>query len=222
MFYNPPIHVALGLSALLIGLLLALGAPSTAAEAAHIGGLRSLSAAQLAAATPGQEVLLEGRISPDAAPIYRDFVAYAREEYRSGLFGSSDHWIESERVTPPFAILVSDGGIIILNSDYDFPTVQDQFREAEPTATRGAVRTRGLKVAAQVFVTGTVAEGGRGLNAVRIYPGSRTGYLAKAGRWSRAELGIGLAAITIGAAELALGGWQLRRFLREISTAPDA
>ncbi len=217
MLYNPPIHLALGLSALAIGLLLALGAPATTAEATSIRRLPSLSVAQLDETALDQDVVVEGQISPTAPPIYREFVAYTREEYRSRVFNDTEHWIESERVTPPVSLRLPDGEISIVNTDYAFPLVADTVREAEPTVTRGAVRVRGLRPGTPVVAVGTVVNGprGRGLHATEIYPGTREEFVAHAQRWSRTELRLGVGAILLGLAEVGVGSWQLRRFLHE-------
>ena len=225
MLYNPPLHFALGLSALLIGLAVALSAPATSAEAEYVRSLPVISAARLDDPTLNGDVLVEGSVSEETPPVYRNFVAFAREEYRSTLIDRTDRWIEAERTTQPFAIRLRDGDVAIVNDDYDFPRVSDTVREAEPTVTRGAVRSRGLRVGATAFAVGALVDGpgGRGLRATQIYPGTRAQFLADAGRWSRIELQLGLALSALGLAELALGGWQLRRFLREIraEAAPE-
>jgi hypothetical protein len=217
MLYNPLIHLAVGLSALMIGVLLAVGACATAADATHLRRLPSLSVAQLDETSLDQDVLVEGQISPTAPPIYRDFVAYTREEYRSRLLNDTEHWIETARVTPPVSLRLSDGEITIVNTDYAFPLIADTVREAEPTLTRGAVRVRGLRPGTPVVAVGTVVNGprGRGLHATEIYPGTREEFVAHAQRWSRTELRLGVGAILLGLAEVGVGSWQLRRFLHE-------
>jgi hypothetical protein len=200
--------------------LLALGAPATTAEATYLRRLPSLSVAQLDETALDQDVVVEGQISPTAPPIYREFVAYTREEYRSRVFNDTEHWIESERVTPPVSLRLPDGEISIVNTDYAFPLVTDTVREAAPTVTRGAVRVRGLRPGTPVVAIGTVVTGphGRGLHATEIYPGTRAEVVAHTQGWLHGERRLGLGAMLLGLAEVGVGSWQLRRFPHDEQT----
>jgi hypothetical protein len=220
MLYNPLIHLALGLSALALGVLLAVGARATAADATHLRRLSSLSVAHLDDPALAQDVVVEGQISPTTPTIYRGFVAYTQEEYRSRLLNDTEHWVESARVTPPVSLRLPDGEITIVNTDYVFPLVTDTVREAAPTVTRGAVRVRGLRPGTPVVAIGTVVTGphGRGLHATEIYPGTRAEVVAHAQGWSHGERRLGLGAMLRGLAEVGVGSWQLRRFLHDEQT----
>lgn len=217
MFYNPPVHLTLGLLAFALGVFLCFDVPLSLLQASHVERLPVMSAAQLADAPVGREALLEGQLSGNTPPVYRSFVAYVREEYRTRLFEEGQHWVEVERVTPPLLVSVGDGEALIANDDYTFEQASETVEEAEPTFTKGAVQSRGFTPGAQVLVIGSVvADGiGRAFHAEQLYPGTRAQYLAELRRVAGGEAWFGAGALVLGLAELVLGGFQLRRFLRE-------
>lgn len=217
IFYNPVIHLCLGLVGFLIGMFLVLDAPASLKQADEVARRPSLTAAQLGDAVPGREVVLEGQISPDSPLVYRSFVAYVYEEYRSGIIDETTRWHEVRRETPPLAVRLPDGDVQIVNDDYTFEQASDTFREAEPGATRGAVQSRGFTRGAQVLVIGTTEAGEKpSIHATTIWPGNRNAYVAQLRGLAPNELKIGGAITLFGLVELVVGGVQLRRFLREV------
>lgn len=113
-------------------------APAYAARAARAERLQPLTAAALVGRPAGGEVLLERSGQPPHRMIvYRSFVSYVREAYRSefSLLGgdSSPRWVMVEQVTPPLVVALADGEARISNDDYLLDTTAFTIREAEPT-----------------------------------------------------------------------------------------
>lgn len=226
---NPIVLLVVALLSGVIGVALLYDVPAYAARAARAERLQPISAAALADSTPGREVLLEGQVGNRTPAVYRSFVAYVREEYRSSQFGwlggdSSERWEEVERVTPPLVVALADGEARIANRDYLFDTTAFTFREAEPTLTDGAVQSRGYRVGDPALVVGTVVVDGdqRAVEAEFIYAGTRTAYLAEMRLLARRSLPIGGMLLLVCAASTVALVWQVRRVLREIAAEQAA
>jgi hypothetical protein len=215
---NPAVLLAIALVAGGIGVFLVLDSPAYAQRRERAERLAPVSAANLTDAPPGQEVLVEGSVSPRNPAVHREFVAYVLEEYRDkALDGdSTESWVEVERATPPLIVLVRDGEARIANDDYTFDTTAVTVEEAKPTFTKGAVQSRGYVAGSPVLAIGKVVAGG-GVEAEFLYAGTRDAYREEMARMARRTLPVGLAFLLVGVAALAGGAWQLRRFLREIA-----
>src|SRR5215217_1208851 len=89
--------ILFGLGFLGLGLFMATtGAQQARAEADRVERLRPLTVATLDDGQPGGEALVEGRISTANPPVFRQFVAYIREEYRGSDDDDRDEWKEDE------------------------------------------------------------------------------------------------------------------------------
>jgi hypothetical protein len=223
---NPVTLLCVAMLSGLVGGVLLYDAPAYAARAARAERLQSVSAASLTDSAPGREVLLEGQVSARTPAVYRAFVAYVREEYRSRfmLGGDSQHWEEAERVTPPLVVALPDGEARIANDNYLFDTTAFTMREAEPTLTKGAIQSRGYRAGDPALAVGTVVvDGGeRAVAAEFLYAGSRAAYIAEMRRLARQSLPIGGALLLICVVSTAGLVWQVRRFLREVAAEQAA
>jgi hypothetical protein len=225
---NPIVLLVVALLSGVVGVALLYDVPAYAARAARAERLEPISAAMLADSAPGREVLLEGQVSHHTLNVYRSFVAYVREEYRSelSLIGgdTSQRWEEVERVTPPLLVALVDGEARIANDDYELDTTAFTFREAEPTLTDGAVQSRGYRVGDPALVVGMVVDAGgeRAVEAEFIYAGTRAAYLAEMRTLTRRSLPIGGAFLLVCAASTVALVWQVRRVLREIAAEQAA
>jgi hypothetical protein len=221
---NPIVLLVVALLSGIVGAVLLYDAPAYAARAARAERLQPASAAALAGSAPGREVLLEGRVSKRAPAVYRSFVAYVREEYRSSQLGwlggdTSQRWEVVEQVTPPLVVALRGGEARIANDDYLFDTTAFTVREAEPTLTKGAVQSRGYRAGDPVLAVGTVvdASGERAVAAEFVYAGTRAAYTAEMRRLARQSLPIGGALLVVCIASTVGLVWQIRRFLREVA-----
>jgi hypothetical protein len=221
---NPIVLLVVALLSGIVGGVLLYDAPAYAASAARAERLQPVSAAALADSAPGREVLLEGRVSDRTPAVYRSFVAYVREEYRSdqlNLSGGDDspRWEVVERVTPPLVVALPDGEARIANDNYVFDTTAFTVREAEPTLTKGAVQSRGYRAGDPVLAVGTVVDAGgeRAIDAEFVYAGTRAAYIAEMRRLASRSLPIGGVLLVVCIASTVGLVWQVRRFLREVA-----
>jgi hypothetical protein len=191
--FGPIFLVAFGLVFLAIGLFTAIvGTREASAEAARAEGLRPLTAAALDDGAPGREVLVEGRISERNPALFRQFVAYAREEYRGGD-DDKDTWQEDQRSTPPLLIEVADGAVSLAKAGYVLDSPPHTWQESQSLSWNGLTgegtkRYRGFQAGDVVMAIGTLAAGSEGmeLRAERVYGGTRSAYIASrrsAARW---------------------------------------
>lgn len=155
-------------------------------DAARAERLAPLTAAELESAAPGQEALLEGQIDQRSRAIFRDFVAYVREEYRGKDAEDREQWFEDERATPP--LLLATGGSLATVGDagYELEGAAAIWRESDAlswsSATgEGTKRYRGLRAGDTITAIGAVAEGaeGRELAADTVFAGTRAEYIAE-------------------------------------------
>src|SRR5689334_12742737 len=100
-----------------IGLLILLLRPfsetRTRYTVSHAASLPLLSVTSLQTAEINSEALLEGQIGEASQPQFRSFVAYVRE-----TFVFKQGWTVQDRITPPLSIILPDGQVRIINSDY--------------------------------------------------------------------------------------------------------
>ena len=203
--------------------MLVLDSPASSAHGARAEQLVPVSAAMLADSAPGREVLLEGRISSHNTKVYRDFVAYVREEYRDDTLDgtSNQHWVEAARDTPPLLVTLTDGEARIVNSDYALQSTAITVEEAKPTFTKGAVQSRGFVAGSPVLALGTVGADGT-VHAEFIYAGTRAAYIDDMNRVATRSLPIGVAFLLVCVVCAGVGVWQLRRFWREVRAEQTA
>jgi hypothetical protein len=204
----------------IVGAALTFDAPLYAERMARAERLRPLDAAGLERAALGSPIMLEGTISARNPAVYRSFVAYVREEYRSDWLSTgstSQRWVEVERVTPPLLVTVAGGDVRVVNGTYAFDTTARTVAEAEPTFTEGAVQSRGYGPGDPVLVIGSAAgrAGDVGVSAELLFAGTRDEYIASLRRLAVDALPAGVASLLLCAAATGALVVQVRRFLRE-------
>lgn len=126
--------------------------------------------ARLEAMQPGEEVLVEGRISSGSAVQDSGFVAYVREERTVYEDGDAGSWSVRKRVTPPLLLELRESWVQIENDDYDLvdaKTVEERYDLSEPSKTR----YKGLKRGDSVIAVGVLV-------AHREYPSIEADFIA--------------------------------------------
>jgi hypothetical protein len=163
--------------ALLCGLV---GLFSSIRAANKVRSLRPITAIGLEAARPGEEVLVEGRVS-DRNPVRsHGFVAHVREQRDIDEDGDADSWSLSARMTPPLLLELADGLVQIGNDDYqleDAHAIEEEESFDQPSTTR----YRGLAVDDPIIAVGVVVDGPElpQIEADFIARGTRAGYVAR-------------------------------------------
>lgn len=138
----------------------------------NTSNIPAMSAAMLADALPGSEVVIEGQITGTFQPQFRSFIAYVREDF---VFKRG--WTVGATSTPSFAVALPDGLIRVTNADYvllrrTLPVEwRSDFHLFSPTQYY-----RGLIQGSHVVVVGTVIkdEEGRAIRADYVSGASRT------------------------------------------------
>ena len=210
--------LGIGLIFLVAGGALAIfGARQATAEADRAERLAPLGIETIDDSRPGREALVEGRIGARNQPLFQDFVAYVREEYR-GDEDDKEKWVEDERRTPPLQIELKDGIVELADDQYTFDNPPHRWQEPggltwNGFSGEGTKRYSGFWRGDAVVAIGTLVEGSEGLElrAERVFGGTRAGYIA-ARRSAAAFLpwfGGGFA--LLGAVVAGLGVWLLRR-----------
>jgi hypothetical protein len=180
--------LGMGLLFLAVGAIVGLfGARQAQAHVARIESLRPLSAAALDEQASGADALVEGVVSPRNPAVFRNFVAYVREELdvatdRDGDRGET--WRPDGRETP--RLVLEAGGVVLVGNEsysiarghetwYDQATLGFNDRPRD-----GSKRYHGLVAGRPVVAFGTVVEGleGQELSAQTLYGGTREEYLA--------------------------------------------
>jgi hypothetical protein len=175
------------------GTLLATYAPGAiAARLARVQALPAPDVAALIDMPPNQEVLVEGRIARDQPVLFRDFVAFIKEEEeRASRTNDRREWKVRDRRLPPLRIILTgDDAIRVVNYGYGIwgatATWSDRSKRME-------TRYTGLVAGEAVVVRGRTASGG--LEAIEVASGTRASYFAgiAAGIGVAWWLGIGFA-----------------------------
>jgi hypothetical protein len=151
--------------------------------AGRLGRLAPITAPELAASRPGDEVLIEGRISSENPARFRDYVAYVRETRDvENWEGTPDpgNWSEMERVTPPLWIALEDTLLRVANDDYDLD-VATAVEERTTFDDYASIRYRGLAAGDAVLVVGSVAARGEQveIEADLVAGGTQESYVAR-------------------------------------------
>jgi hypothetical protein len=136
--------------------------------------------ARLEAMQPGEEVLVEGRISSGSAVQGSGFVAYVREERRVDEEGDTGSWSVRERVTPPLLLELREGWVQIENDDYDLvdaKTVEERDDLSEPSERR----YKGLERGDSVIAVGVLVAQREhpSIEADFVARGTRENYIAR-------------------------------------------
>jgi hypothetical protein len=144
-------------------------------EHARLEALPTPDAISLTDTPAGREVIVEGEIATDQRAVFRDFVAYVKNEERRDKRDddSRGDWMEVERVTPPLELVVDDGVVRVLNTNYAITWAKTQWRDTARVIDTNYV---GLEAGEAVFVRGRAAAGG--IEAITVGSGTRASYLA--------------------------------------------
>jgi hypothetical protein len=173
-----------------------------AAEHARLSVLPAPSAVSLTDTPYGREIIVEGTIAPDQPLLYRDFVAYIRqEERRSDRDPDRKEWKEVERRTPPLRLVAEGGRIAVVNGDYSLAWATTQWHDPERIID---TYYSGLVVGERVFVRGRVADGG--VAALVVGSGTRESYLAQVAANAGVAWWLGTALEIVGATCVAIAG----------------
>lgn len=134
---------------------------------AQVEALRPLPASVVNDGVPGQEVLVEGTISPDNLVRVHDFVAYEvwRDEDNAGEQ-------EPYEVVNPSLLIALEDGLVRVASGYELRNQQHRIREE-------GQEYQGFAAGDTVLAVGELVRGSEGLEfqAEFVYGGSRADYL---------------------------------------------
>jgi hypothetical protein len=166
----------IGVVFVMAGTLVVTYAPGAiAARHARMQALSSPGAAELTDMPPHQEVLVDGRIARDQPVLFRDFVAFIKEEEeRDRRDNDRREWKVRDRQAPPLQIvLTGDDAVRVVNFGYGIwgatTTWYDRSKVLE-------TRYTGLVAGEAVVVHARTAPGG--LEAIEVASGTRASYLA--------------------------------------------
>lgn len=163
------------------------------ADRARVEALLPLDATALNQVEAGRDVLLEGRISASQAPLFRNFVAYERQEREQVVDALAKEWSWRERKTPALMIDLP-GGTVRIRENYFVHRPEQEWLDPH-VVSRRETRYVGLVPGEVVLVVGRAA--GREVQADFVAPGSRVTYLRSvaSGRTVARWLGGGLTAV---------------------------
>lgn len=163
------------------------GTRAAQARADHLATLRPLSAATLQDQPAGAEALVAGTLSASNPVVFRDYVAYVREELRvttNNSGSTSQTWRTDTWDTPPLT-LDAGGAVRIPNEGYTIELGHELWYDDVTLDFHNRPRDRskrysGLIAGRPVIAYGTVVDGadGKELTARSIYGGTHAEYLA--------------------------------------------
>lgn len=197
-------------------------AAATAADRAE--QMEPLTPGSLEMRAIGSEVLIEGQLSSRNNRLFREYVAYIREEYRGSDDDGDPEWVEDERRTPP--LLIEVGGVRtapvqIGNDDYVLKRTHESWQESNRLtwnglSGEGTKRYSGLIAGRAVMAIGTVQRGLEGLElqAEFIFGGTRAEYIADQRSAATWLPWFGLAFVVPG---VAIAGFGVLQLLRSVS-----
>jgi hypothetical protein len=165
---------AVGLVLGLAGVLVARYSPGAiAARHARMTALPSPSAAGLTDTPSGQEVLVDGRIGDSQPRVFRDFVAFVKEEEETDSRDRDrKEWKVRDRRAPPLTVvLTGDDAVRVLNHGYGMSPTTSWSDDTFGRRTRYT----GFVASEPVVIHARVAAGG--LEAIQVTAGTRVAYL---------------------------------------------
>ena len=165
---------AVGLALAIAGTLVMRYAPgSISARHARMTALPSPSVSGLTDTPPGREVLVDGRIGASQPPLFRDFVAFVKEEEeRDSRDRDRTEWKVRERRAPPLTVVLTDDDAIrVLNQGYGMSPTTSWSDDTFGRRTRYS----GFVAGEPVVIHARVATGG--LEAIEVAAGTRASYL---------------------------------------------
>lgn len=139
-----------------------------------------VTAAALQDTLPGQDVLLEARVSDRHAVISHGLVAYVHEWRAVDEEGDVGSWSEYDTLTPPLILEIPDGLVQVGNDDYgleDARSIEEDGAFDEPSTTR----YRGIAVGDAVVAVGVASAGPElpQIEADFVALGTRERYVAR-------------------------------------------
>ncbi len=158
------------------GILVVTSAPrAIAARYARMQSLPAPGAAALIDMPPNQEVLVDGRIARDQPVLFRDFVAFIKEEEeRDRRDHDRREWKVRDRQAPPLRIILTDDdGARVVNHGYGIWGATTTWSDRSMIIE---TRYTGLVAGEAVVVHARTAPGG--LEAIEVASGTRASYLA--------------------------------------------
>jgi hypothetical protein len=155
----------IGLVFVLIGAGINIFGPRSVME--HIADIESLpvvSSGSVRNRAIDSRILIEGTIAVDNPTLFREYVAYIREEYRGTDSDDDPIWSEDERRTPALLIALSGGTAQLANTDYRLtePLVHRQEPDIlvwNGITGEGTHRYEGIVAGSRVTVVGRVVRG---------------------------------------------------------------
>jgi hypothetical protein len=180
--------LGMGLIFLSVGAIVGLfGTRQAQAHVALIESLSPLSAAALDEQPSGANALVEGVVSPRNRAVFRNFVAYVREELDVTTDSDGDRsesWRSDGRETPRL-VIEANGIVLVGNQSYSIARGHETWYDGATLGFNdrprdGSQRYHGLLAGRPVVAFGTVVEGpeGKELSAQALFGGTREEYLA--------------------------------------------
>jgi hypothetical protein len=163
-----------GLALGIAGYLVITYSPGSIAERhARMSALPAPSVVGLSDMPAGREVLVDGRIGDGQPKLFRDFVAYVKEEEeRDSRDRDRTEWKVRERRAPPLAIVLTDDDVVrIVNTGWGMSAKTSWSDHMFGRETRYS----GFVAREPVVVHARVASGG--LEAIQVSAGTRASYL---------------------------------------------
>jgi hypothetical protein len=180
--------LAMGLGFLGVGILIGVyGTRQAQRRVMQIERLRPLTAIAFDDQPIGSEVIVEGVISPDNAAVFRDAVAYVREELDVTVDSDGDRretWRAAGKETPRLT-LDANGTVIVGNESYSIEQGHELWYDDATLGFNdrprdGSQRYTGLVAGKMVTAYGTVFAGveSNELQAQTIFGGTYAEYIA--------------------------------------------
>lgn len=146
-----------------------------AAQHARLAALPSPDALAIRDIPTGTEVIVQGTVAGNQPAVFRNFVAYFKEEEERDAKQRErrGYWKVVESVTPALELAGANGILRVVNTNYGIIFPATRWRDTSKvidTAYSGLVANEA------VFVHGRVAAGG--LEAATVGSGTRASYLA--------------------------------------------
>lgn len=146
-----------------------------AARHARMQALPSPNVSALTDMPPNREVLVDGRIARDQPVLFRNFVAFVKEEEeRDRRDDDRREWKVRDRQAPPLRIILTDDDEVqVVNYGYGLWGATTTWRDASKIID---TRYTGLVAGEAVVVHARTTAGG--LEAIEVASGTRASYLA--------------------------------------------
>jgi hypothetical protein len=165
---------AVGLALAIAGTLVVKYSPGAiAARHARMAALPAPSVVGLTDLPAGREILVDGRIAGSQPRLFRDFVAFIKEDEETDPRDRDrKHWVVRDRQVPPLAIVLTDDDVVrVVNRGYSMSAKTSWHDHSFGRDTRYS----GFVAGEPVVIHARVATGG--LEAIEVAAGTRVAYL---------------------------------------------